>query len=205
MDNQEIKSVAIYARVSTSKQETQNQLDELRVFADRQGWQIFDEYIDHQSGSTSERKEFKHLFADAHKRKFDLVLFWALDRFSREGALATLKHLEQLQSYGVGYKSYTEQYFDSAGMFREAIIAIMAALAKQERVRLSERTKAGLARAKSQGKRLGMPPLPQEKIQMIKKLRTQGLSYRAIVSKADVSLGSVAKVLTACKNERFQG
>jgi len=196
MDNNKIKTVAIYARVSTNKQEAQNQLAELYTFADRQGWEIISEYTDQQSGGTSERKEFKRLFSDAHKRKFDLVLFWALDRFSREGALATLKHLEQLQSYGVAYKSYTEQYIDSAGIFKDAIVAIMSTLAKQERVRLSERTKAGLARAKAQGKRLGMTPLSPTTIAKIKRLRKQEkLSYRVIASTVGVSLGSVANVL----------
>jgi DNA invertase Pin-like site-specific DNA recombinase len=79
------------------------------------------------------------------------VLFWSLDRFSCEGALPTLQHLNLLESYSVGYKSYTEQYLDSTGIFKEAVVSILAIVAKQERVRLSERTEAGLARAKSKG------------------------------------------------------
>ena len=71
------------------------------------------------------------------------MLFWSLDRFSREGALPTLQQLNLLESYGVGYKSYTGQYLDSTGIFKEAVISILAIVAKQERVRLSERTRAG--------------------------------------------------------------
>src|SRR5580692_1160583 len=99
------------------------------------------------------------MFTDASRRKFDLVLFWALDRLSREGVLETLQHLNRLTSYGIGFRSYTEQFFDSCGIFREAVIAIMATLAKQERVKRSERTKAGLARVKASGKTLGRPRL----------------------------------------------
>src|ERR1035438_5029754 len=80
-----------------------------------------------------------------------------LDRFSREGVLPTLKHLELLTSYGVAWKSYTEQYFDSCGIFRDAVISIAATLAKQERLKISERTIAGLQRAKRQGRVGGRP------------------------------------------------
>jgi DNA invertase Pin-like site-specific DNA recombinase len=88
--------------------------------------------------STANCTEFKKLFADAYQRKFDLVLFWSLDRFSHEGALPTLQHLSLLESYGVGYKSYTEQYLDSTGIFKDAVISILAIVAKPARVRLNE-------------------------------------------------------------------
>jgi DNA invertase Pin-like site-specific DNA recombinase len=92
-----------------------------------------------------------------------LVLFRSLDRFSREGASATLQHLNTLESYGIGFKSYTEQYLDSTGIFKEAVISILVTVAKQERVRLSERTKAGLERACGKGTKLGKPGLDQSK------------------------------------------
>ena len=138
--------IAIYCRVSTTKQDNENQLAQLHEFATKQDWQIFDNYIDQESGSTSDRPQFQRMFADASKRKFDLVLFWALDRLSREGVLATLQHLNRLESYGVGFRSFTEPYFDSCGVFKDAVIAIMATLARQEREKRAERTRAGLAR-----------------------------------------------------------
>src|SRR5579862_1479357 len=97
---------AIYARVSTADggQDVENQLAELRRFAATQGWEIAKEYIDHESGGKADRREFMRLLDDAAQRHFDVVLFWALDRFTREGALDTLKYLEQLNGYGVGYK-----------------------------------------------------------------------------------------------------
>jgi|SRR5579862_414911 len=150
---------AIYARVSTADggQDVENQLAELRRFAATQGWEIAKEYIDHESGGKADRREFMRLLDDAAQRHFDVVLFWALDRFTREGALDTLKYLEQLNGYGVGYRSFTEPYLDSCGMFKDAIIAILGSIAKQERIRLSERIRAGLDRVRLQGTRSGRP------------------------------------------------
>ncbi len=204
--NTKIERVAIYARVSTDKrqndprrQETENQLVQLREFCDHQGWSITGEYIDRASGSKSDRPAFKQLFEDAHQHKFDLVFFWALDRFSREGVLETLTYLQRLDQCGVAYRSFTEQYIDSAGMFRDAIISILATLAKQERVRMSERTIAGLERARAKGKQLGRPPLSPEIIEDIRKLRALDppISFRKIAAKHKISVGSAAKALKA--------
>src|SRR5579872_4391977 len=79
------------------------------------------------------------LMEAASRREFDLVLFWSLDRFSREGVLATLQYLQRLTSYGVGWKSLQEEYLDSCGVFRDAVLSILATIAQQERIRLSER------------------------------------------------------------------
>jgi DNA invertase Pin-like site-specific DNA recombinase len=97
-------------------------------------WTIAAEYIDHESDKVSDREEFQQMFVDASQRKFDVLLFWSLDRLSREGVLPTLLHLQRLTSY-IGYRSFTEQYFDSCGIFRDAVIAIVATLAKQEHTR----------------------------------------------------------------------
>lgn len=188
--------IALYLRVSTDKQETENQAVQLREFAAKQGWQITREYCDYESGSKSDRMEFQQMFADASRRKFDLVLFWALDRLSREGVLETLQYLNRLTSYGVGFRSYTEQFFDSCGVFKDAIIAIMATLAKQERVKRSERTKAGLARVKASGKALGRPRVDVDASKAIL-LRSKGLSGRAIARELGISEGSVRRLLAA--------
>jgi len=185
--------IAIYARVSTDKQDTENQLAQLREFASKQGWQIAGEYCDYESGSKSDRSEFQRMFADASKRRFDLVVFWALDRLSREGVLETLQHLNRLTSYGVGFRSYTEQFFDSCGIFKDAVIAIMATLAKQERVKRSERTKAGLARVKAAGVALGRPRLSVTASE-VARLRKTGLSGRAIARELGISEGTVRRL-----------
>jgi DNA invertase Pin-like site-specific DNA recombinase len=186
--------VAIYARVSTKDkgQSTDNQLSDLRAYSQMHGWTIYKEYAE-ESGSTANRTEFKKLFADAHQRKFDLVLFWSLDRFSREGALPTLQHLNLLESYGVGYKSYTEQYLDSTGIFKEAVISILAIVAKQERVRLSERTRAGIERARGKGTQLGKPGFDQAQIEQIRRLKGGGMSNYAISKTMGISKTTVAK------------
>ena len=168
--------VALYARVSTKDkgQSTDNQLPDLRRYAEAHGYTVYKEYAEEESGNTANRTAFKQLFADAHQRKFDVVLFWSLDRFSREGALPTLQHLNLLESYGVGYKSYTEQYLDSTGIFKEAVISIIAIVAKQERVRLSERTRAGIERVRGKGTKLGKPGLGQEQIDQVRRLKGGG-------------------------------
>ena len=99
------KKCAIYVRVSTEKQEAENQLIALREYAARSGWEIFKEYVDIISGKEKSRPAFDQLFRDAHKLLFDVVLFWDLSRFSRSGTLFTLQKLQELQ--GLGTVSYT--------------------------------------------------------------------------------------------------
>jgi DNA invertase Pin-like site-specific DNA recombinase len=189
--------ICVYARVSTDKQDTENQLRELREFAVKQGWQITREYVDEGiSGTKAERAELQQMFSDASRRKFDLVLFWALDRLSREGVLQTLQYLNRLDSYGVGYRSFTEPYFDSCGVFKDAIIAIMATLAKQESVKRSERTRAGLAVARARGSMLGRPRLVATAAE-VGRLRATGLSGRAIAKQLGISEGSVRRLTRA--------
>ena len=147
-----MRTAALYFRFSTDKQETENQARVLREFASKQDWRIVHEYCDYESGAKAERSALRQMFEDASRRKFDLLLFWSLDRLSREGVLPTLQHLNRLTGYGVAWRSFTEQFFDSCGPFREAVIAIMATLAKQERVKRSERTKAGLERVRAAGR-----------------------------------------------------
>jgi len=188
---------ALYARVSTKDkgQDTENQLVQLREFAAKQGWTISREYVDRETGSTSDRAEFRAMFQDASKRKFDVLLFWSLDRLSREGVLPTLQHLERLTANGVCYRSFSEQYLDSCGMFKDAVIGILAVIAKQERVRLSERTRAGLAVAKSKGRFAGRPRLKVQPAE-IARLRASGLSLRAIGRQLHISEGSVRRLVS---------
>jgi DNA invertase Pin-like site-specific DNA recombinase len=170
---------AVYVRVSTGTQDTENQLAQLRAFAHSQGWVIVAEYADELTGKNSDRAQFQLMFKHASVHAWDILLFWSLDRLSREGALETLQHLNRLTGYGVQWRSLTEQYLDSTGMFRDAVISILAVVAKQERVRLSERTKAGLERARKQGKVLGRPKAAVDATE-IRALRASGLSWGAI-------------------------
>jgi DNA invertase Pin-like site-specific DNA recombinase len=155
---------------------------------------VVQEFVDIASGKSGDREHFKSLFAAASRREFDLVLFWSLDRFSREGVFETLKHLQTLTGYGVGYRSFTEQYLDSCGMFKDAVISILAVVAKQERVRLSERTLAGLARARSQG-RVGGRPRVVCNVRELQSLRGSGKSLSSIATACRLSKTTVARLL----------
>ena len=185
---------AIYARVSTRDkgQDFTNQLLALREFAAKQGWNLYCEYVDQVTGSTDERPEFQRMFQDASQRKFDVLLFWSLDRLSREGVLETLQHLQRLTSYGVAWRSFTEQYLDSTGIFRDAVIGILAAIAKQERVRLAERTRAGLERVRREGKRLGRPAAKADAA-AIRALREQGQSWSEISRRTGLARATVQR------------
>jgi len=192
---------ALYARVSKKdgKQDTENQLRQLRQFANTQGWTITAEYMDRASGKHSDRVQFNKMFEAASRRDFDILLFWSLDRLSREGVVETLNHLQRLTGYGVNYRSFTEQYLDSTGIFKEAVIGVLAAVAKQERVRLSERTLAGLERARAAG-RVGGRPKTEDDLKTVKalhRLREQGKSIRQIASELSLSTNTVLKVLKA--------
>ena len=189
--------VAIYARVSTKTkgQDVENQLMILREFCVKMGYEVFQEYTDQESGGKSDRPAFLQLFSDAAKRKFDLLLFWSLDRFSREGTRKTIFYLQQLDDFGILYKSYSEQYLDSSGIFKDVIISILATLAKQEQIRLSERVRAGLEKAKSKGRVGGRPRIPQEVIDQILVLNQQGLSMRKIGKTVNIHHRTVAQYL----------
>ena len=190
--------VALYARVSTKdkRQDTESQLVQLRQFCDTQGWTVAHEYVDRATGKHSDREQFQKMFTDASQRKVDSVLFWSLDRFSREGVRETLNHLEVLSSYGVGYRSFTEQYLDSCGMFKDAVLAILAVIAKQERVRLSERTLAGLQRARKAGRIGGRPKVvcDRGKVEWMAKA---GKSLAEIADEVGVSKSTVHRLLGA--------
>jgi len=150
--------IAIYARVSKNdeSQDPQNQLNPLRDYAKALGGEIIEEYVDLASGSTSDRESFLKMLIDAEKRKFDLLIIWSLDRLSREGISNTLGYLERLKRNGVALKSLQESWLDTRDEgLGQLLLAIFSWVAQQERRRIVERTKAGLERAKRQGKKLG--------------------------------------------------
>ena len=188
--------VAIYARVSTRDkgQDPENQLHQLRTFAEQHG-SIYKEFIDLESGSKSDREQFKALLLEAYQKKFDLVVFWRLDRFSREGALATLKYLKELAGHGVAYKSFTEPYLDSIGPFGDVIVSMLATIAAQDLIKIKENTKAALAKKKAAGVKLGAPTISPEIIAQVKRLKAGGLSNQAIAKAMKISPSTVAKYL----------
>ena len=152
--------IAIYTRVSKSdeSQNQQNQLNPLLDYAKVLGGEVVKQYTDLASGGRSDREGFTRMFADADKRKFDLLLIWSLDRFSREGISNTLGYLERLRRNNVAITSLQEKWLDTrdAGP-GQLLLAIFSWVAEQERRRISERTRAGLDRARRNGTKLGRP------------------------------------------------
>ena len=138
--------IAIYSRVSKESSDNTNQLLILRTYCKQMNYEIYDEYVDVISGGSLNRPEFNRMMQDASKHKFSMLLFYALDRFTSEGTRKTIHYLQMLDDYNVAYKSYTEQYIDSSGIFKDVIISLLSTLALQEKIRISERVKAGLAK-----------------------------------------------------------
>lgn len=190
--------VAIYARTSTDdgRQELTNQTRELHAYAGRMGWTVVAEFHDQVSGRKAERPQLQNALEAGRKRQYDVLLFWSLDRLSRQGVLPTLLLLNQLSQYGVKYRSLQEQWIDSLGAFSDAVIGILATVAKFEAERISNRVRSGLERARSQGKVLGRPRVVVNRSK-IAKLRNQGLSVRQIAAKLGNSPMTVQRALKA--------
>jgi DNA invertase Pin-like site-specific DNA recombinase len=160
-----MKKIAIYARVSKDEassdgsfQDPENQLQPLRKFCDAMEWEIKAEFVDRASGGSADRPQFQAMLSEVKQRHFDMVLVWALDRFSREGMTSTLKYIKVLKDYKTGLKSLQESWLDTSqeGM-GELMIAFLSWAAAEEKRKISERTKAGLQRKKLEGKVLGRP------------------------------------------------
>jgi DNA invertase Pin-like site-specific DNA recombinase len=190
------ESAAIYARVSTDDkgQDPENQLSQLREWTQSAGHQIVHEYVEHESGRTANRKQFAALFEDASRRRFDCVLFWALDRFSREGMVPTIMHLQRLSSYGVSFHSYTEAHLATDNeLVRNILLALPASLAKVEAQKISDHTKAGMARARAKGKRIGRPAIGRDLREKIAERLAAGISRYRVAKELGVDRKTVVR------------
>jgi DNA invertase Pin-like site-specific DNA recombinase len=194
-----MQRVAIYARVSTEDkgQDPENQLRQLRAWCRSAGHEIAAEYIDRESGrkGIDKRKRFNELFEDASRRKFDLVLFWALDRFTREGMVPTINYLQRLNGYGIGFHSYTEAHLATDNeLVRNVLLAVMSSLAKVEAEKISERVKAGLQRAVANGKTLGRPRIDSAIERKARKMLDDGVGMLRIADKLKIGSGTVQRI-----------
>ena len=204
--------VAIYARVSTNgkngeednrrhHQDTDNQLLQLREWCTNARHVIVEEYVERLSGGKGrdERREFARMLDDAHKHRFDIVLCWALDRFSREGMVPTIGHLQRLAAAGVGFHSYTEPMLSTDNeMIRDIVLAVMSSLAKQERLRHVERIHAGIARARikgtQSGKPIGRPWIDKRKEAAIRRELAKGTGILKTARLCKVGTGTVQRI-----------
>ena len=159
--------IAIYARVSLDEtnrddrrfQDVDNQLVPLRDFAKAMSYEVVGEYVDHMSGANPARPQFRVMMQDALMRRFSGILVWKLDRFSREGIVSTMSYIEQLKERGIWLKSMTESWLDTSQEgITDIVLAIMSWASAEERKKISERTKAGIARKRAQGKWRGGRP-----------------------------------------------
>jgi len=190
------KKVALYSRVSTDRQTTENQLIELRAVAERQGWLIVGEYIDQGvSGAKGrdQRSEFDRLLKDAARRKFDLIASWSVDRLGRSlqdlvGFLAEI-HAKHVDLY------LHQQGMDTTTPAGKALFQMMGVFAEFERAMIQERVKAGLERARAQGKRLGRPTVSANVVAQIVELRGLGLGKIKIARTLSVGVSTVQRVV----------
>ncbi|MBI3659339.1 recombinase family protein [Candidatus Acetothermia bacterium] len=188
-------NAAIYCRVSTNKQELDNQMLALKTFARKRNFKVKHVFCDVASGKRADRTEFNKMIDAAAQRKFDVILVWSLDRLSREGMSKTVNLIEHLNKIGVDVVSYTEPYLDTTnGLARNILLAVVSTLAKAEREKISERTKAGLERLKHEGKKLGRPPVAEKIRARIAQLLAAGKGVRETARLAKVSHAYVVKV-----------
>ena len=149
---------AVYLRVSSSEQSMDNQFPALEAYAKNRSYEIVRVYEEEDSAwKSGHQRELANLMVDARQGRFQVVLVWALDRLSREGALAILSLVHKLSIYGVKVLSYQESWTEAPGELAELLYALSGWVARMESQRRSERTKAGLARVKARGKCLGRP------------------------------------------------
>ena len=162
----------------------------MREYADKQGWKVLEVIQDVCSGGKGigQRPGLDKVFALARRRTYDVLLFRSLDRFSREGSRKTIGYLAMLDDAGVDWHSFSEPYISSLGIFKDAIIAILSALANQEKVRIGERTRAGLERTvRVNGTRLGRPRTADDVFRKALRLRAGGLSFGGVAQAMGVS------------------
>jgi DNA invertase Pin-like site-specific DNA recombinase len=192
-ENGTTRKVGIYARVSTKDQTVQNQLLDLRAYAARRNWVIEGEYLDEGvSGTRESRPALDTLLDRARKRNVDVVLVWRLDRLGR-GMRHLVMLLDELRALQVEFVSFHEN-LDSATPLGRAVFGIFAVLAEMERELIVERVKAGLRRARREGKRLGRPRVEVDS-GMVLKLHERGLSQREIAQRLSLSKTTVMRIL----------
>ncbi len=187
--------IAIYARVSTKNngQDPETQLMALREYAKARGFEIFSEYVDVGiSGAKEKRPALDQLMDHARKRRFDVVLVARFDRFARSTRHLVLA-LDEFNALGVDFISLSESV-DTSTPMGKMVYTVIAAVAELERSLIRERVVMGLQRAKAQGKKLGRPRASVD-AEKIHRLRSKGLSLRAIAQHTGISHTKVAKFL----------
>ena len=192
----------IYARVSTNGQDTENQISQLREVAERKGWKIIKVYVDHGiSGSKGrdQRPQFDALIKDATKtrRPFDVIMSWSVDRLGRS-LTDLVSFLSDVQGGGANLYLHQQQV-DTTTPAGKAMFQMLGVFAEFERSLITSRVNAGLDRARAKGVRLGRRPIAPITVHQVQASLTEGMSYRKVAEKHNISLGKVAEI---AKNDR---
>ena len=185
------KRAVIYARVSTGDQHLETQLLDLRELAKQRGLEIVHEYSDIISGSKSRRPGLDQLMADARRHRFDIVLVAAFDRIARN-VRHFLDVLDELNHLGIEFVSKREN-IDTSGPLGRAMLTIVGAISELERSLIVERVRAGMRRAKLEGRRIGRAPLNIDRVAVVSDRRS-GMSLTEVARKHHVSRATVCRL-----------
>ncbi len=194
---------ALYVRVSTKDQTTAVQEEELRRWADRLGFEVAAIYANTASGARSDRAALAAVLAGARRREFDVLLIWSLDRLSREGIGPMARYMEQLRQGGIRVMSYQEPWVDTASPVWDLLLAVFAWVAQQERQRIGERVRAGQARARAEGVRLGRKTRVVD-LQDLQVRRAQGQGWRRIARAMRVPTTTLRRRWKECQNSSYE-
>jgi DNA invertase Pin-like site-specific DNA recombinase len=192
-----VKRAALYARVSTADQHFETQLLDLREMAKQRGYEIAREFTDTICGAKSKRPGLDRLMADARRNRFDVVLVWAFDRMARS-VRHFLEILDELNHLGVEFVSFRENV-DTSGPLGRAMIVIVGAIAELEKNLITERVRAGMRRARLEGRRIGRSPLKIDHDALVRDRLAGGMSLTAVGRKYGVSRASVVRFVQDAK------
>ena len=193
-----MKRAALYLRVSTVDQHPESQLHDLRTLAAQRGLEIAQEYSDTISGAKARRPGLDQLMADARRGKFDVLLIWAFDRLARS-VRHFLEVLDELSHLKVEFVSFRENV-DTGGPLGRAMIIIIGAIAELERNLIIERVRAGMRRAKLEGRRLGRAPLDVDRAAILRD-RQRGMSLTEVAKAYRISRASVARIVRLSRED----
>jgi DNA invertase Pin-like site-specific DNA recombinase len=187
-----VKRAILYMRVSSLDQHPETQLLDLRQMAAQRGYEIVHEYTDRISGAKARRPGLDAMMADARRGRFDVVLVWASDRIARS-VRHFLEVLDELNRLNIEYVSFREN-IDTAGPLGRAIVVIIGAIAELERNLIIERVRAGMRRAKLEGRHIGRRPLDLDR-EAIQRDRRRGCSLGQIARDHSISRATVHRVI----------
>ncbi len=187
-----MKHAALYLRVSTLDQHPETQLYDLRQLAQQRGYEIFEEYTDKISGAKAKRPGLDQLMSDARHGRFQVVVVWAFDRLARS-VRHFLEVLDELNHIKVEFVSFQEN-IDTSGPLGRAMVVIVSAIAELERNLIIERVRAGMRRAKIEGRHIGRRPLDVDRVAILRDRRA-GRSLSEIARCYRISRALVRKIL----------